>query len=59
MKQFTTVIMKVDDWYAATIKELSGVHTQGRTIEEVKENLVEAIQMIVESNIKHFTAQYL
>ncbi|MBM2816771.1 MAG: type toxin-antitoxin system HicB family antitoxin [Ignavibacteria bacterium] len=57
MSQFTAVILKVDDWYAATVKELSGVHTQGRTIEEAKENLVEAIQMVVESNLKHFISQ--
>jgi predicted RNase H-like HicB family nuclease len=54
MSQFTAVILKIDDWYAGTVKELSGVHSQGRTIDEVKENLVEAIEMIIESNFKHF-----
>jgi predicted RNase H-like HicB family nuclease len=52
-KQFTAFIIKCDGWYAGTVKELSGVHSQGKTIAELKENLIEAIQLIVESNIKH------
>jgi predicted RNase H-like HicB family nuclease len=56
-RQFTAVIVKSGSWYAGTVKELSGVHSQGRTIEEVKENLVEAVQLIIESNIKHFTSE--
>jgi len=54
MTQYTAIIIKSDDWYAGTVKELSGVNSQGRTIKEVKENLKEAIQMIVESNLKHY-----
>ena len=56
-RQFTAVIVKSGDWYAGTVKELSGVHSQGRTIEEVKENLSEAIQLIIESNMLHFKEQ--
>ncbi len=54
-KQFTAVIIKSGDWFAGTVKELSGINAQGKTIEELRENLEEAIQLIVESNIKHFT----
>jgi predicted RNase H-like HicB family nuclease len=54
MQHYTALIVKSDGWYAATVKELSGVHSQGKTIEEVKENLKEAIQMVIESNILHF-----
>lgn len=53
-RQFTAVIIKSGDWYAGTIKELSGVHSQGKTIPELKENLKEAIRLIIESNMKHF-----
>ena len=52
-RQFTAIIIKSGDWYAGTVKELSGVHSQGRTITELKENLKEAIQLIIESNIDH------
>ena len=54
-RHFTAVIVKSGDWYAGTVKELSGVHSQGRSIEEVKENLKEAIEMVIESNIRHFS----
>lgn len=54
-KQFTAVIIKSGEWYAGTVKELSGVHSQAKTIPELKENLKEAIQLIIESNLKHFT----
>jgi len=53
-KQFTALIVKSGEWYAGTVKELSGVHSQGKTVEELKENLAEAIQLIIESNTKHF-----
>ncbi len=51
---YTAIIVKSGEWFAGTVKELSGVHTQGKTIEEVKENLKEAIAMVIESNLKHF-----
>jgi len=47
-RNFTVVIVKSGDWFAGTVKELSGVHSQGRTIEELKENLKEAVQLIIE-----------
>lgn len=53
MTEYTAVIIKSGDWYAGTVKELTGVNTQGRTIKEVKENLKEAIQMIVQANMRH------
>ncbi|OIO76552.1 MAG: hypothetical protein AUJ85_00080 [Elusimicrobia bacterium CG1_02_37_114] len=48
------VIVKSENWYAGYVKELPGAHSQGRTIDEVKENLKEAIIMILESNYRHF-----
>ncbi|MDQ1266085.1 MAG: hypothetical protein QG635_1237 [Bacteroidota bacterium] len=54
-REFTAVIIKSGEWYAGTVKELSGVHSQGKTISEVKKNLQEAVQLIIESNLRHFT----
>ena len=51
---YTIVIVKSENWYAGYVKELPGAHSQGRTIDEVKENLKEAIIMILESNYRHF-----
>jgi predicted RNase H-like HicB family nuclease len=36
--------------YIGYIAELPGANTQGETIEEVRENLLEAAQMILEAN---------
>ena len=36
--------------YIGYIAELPGANTQGETIEEVRENLLEAVQLILEAN---------
>lgn len=51
---YTIVIVKSGNWYAGYVKELPGAHSQGKTVEEVKENLKEAIKMIHEANYRHF-----
>ena len=46
---YTAIIEKTDDgWYIAHCAEVPNAHTQGRTIEEVKENLKEAIELILD-----------
>lgn len=49
-RQFTGVIEKRGDWYIGYVEELPGANTQGRTIEEVRRNLKEAISLIIEAN---------
>jgi predicted RNase H-like HicB family nuclease len=36
--------------YSAYIEEIPGVNTQGETLEEVRENLKDALSMILEAN---------
>lgn len=36
--------------YIGYIAELPGANTQGETIEEVRENLLEAVQLVLEAN---------
>jgi predicted RNase H-like HicB family nuclease len=36
--------------YIGYIAELPGANTQGETMEEVRENLLEAMQLIIEAN---------
>jgi predicted RNase H-like HicB family nuclease len=50
LKEYTAVIEKRDKWYIGYVEELPGVNTQGHTLKEVKENLHEALRMIIESN---------
>ena len=54
LSNYTIVIVKSGNRYAGYVKELPGAHSQGKTIKEVKENLKEAIKMVIESNYRHF-----
>lgn len=47
-KKFTAVITKEENWYVGHCLEL-GVVSQGKTIEEAKKNLKEAVELYVES----------
>lgn len=49
-RRFTAVYKKSGKWYLGWIEEIPGVNTQGRTIEETKENLKEALLLILETN---------
>lgn len=47
---FTAIFEKVDDWYIGHIQELPGVNVQEKTLEEARESLREAIELILISN---------
>lgn len=47
---FTAIIQKVEEGYIGFVEELPGANTQGETIEEVRENLKEAIQLVQDAN---------
>ena len=48
--QFTAVYIKVPEGYIAFVEELPGANTQGETLAEARENLQEAVAMILEAN---------
>ena len=48
--KFTAVFEKADDRWIGYIEELPGANTQGKTLEETRENLREAAQLIIEAN---------
>jgi predicted RNase H-like HicB family nuclease len=49
--QLTAVFVEVPEGgYAAFIEELPGANTQGATLEEARENLREAVAMVLEAN---------
>jgi predicted RNase H-like HicB family nuclease len=50
VKQFTAVYKKSGKWYLGWVEEIPGVNTQGKTLKEVKENLKEALLLILETN---------
>jgi predicted RNase H-like HicB family nuclease len=49
-RTFTAVIQKRGKWYVAWVEEIPGVNTQGRTLKEVRENLKEALRLVLEVN---------
>ena len=46
--EFTAVIEKDGDWYIAYCPEIPGANGQGRSKEEARESLAEAISLILE-----------
>lgn len=47
---FTAVFQKVPEGYIGYVEELPGANTQGETLEETRENLKEAIELVLEAN---------
>ena len=48
--QLTAVYMQVPEGYIAFVEELPGANTQGATLEEARENLQEAVAMVLDAN---------
>lgn len=46
----TAVFEKVDGGYIGYVEELPGANTQGDTLAEAKENLLEAITLVLQAN---------
>jgi predicted RNase H-like HicB family nuclease len=48
--RFTAVFEQVGKWWIGYVEELPGANTQGRTLEETRDNLREAVQLLIEAN---------
>ena len=48
--KLTAAYKRVGDCWAAWVEEIPGVHTQGDTLEEARENLKDALRMVLEAN---------
>jgi predicted RNase H-like HicB family nuclease len=46
--EFTAIIERDGEWYIAYCPEIPGANGQGRTKDEARENLAEAIELILE-----------
>jgi len=46
----TAIFEQVDEWWLGYVEELPGANTQGKTLDEARENLREAVQLIIEAN---------
>jgi predicted RNase H-like HicB family nuclease len=56
--QLTAIFQQVPEGYIAFIEELPGANTQGATMVEAKENLMEAIHLVLEAN-REMTEKYI
>ncbi len=48
--KLTSVFRKVPEGYIAFVEALPGANTQGATLEEARENLKEAVELVLEAN---------
>ena len=48
--KFTAVFQKVPEGYIGSVEELPGANTQGATLDEARENLSEAVELVLEAN---------
>ncbi len=46
----TAVYMQVPEGYIAFVEELPGANTQGATLDEARENLQEAVALVLDAN---------
>jgi len=48
--ELTAVFQKVPEGYIGFVEELPGANTQGATLQDARENLREAVQLVLEAN---------
>jgi predicted RNase H-like HicB family nuclease len=47
---FTAIYRAVPEGYIGYVEELPGANTQGQTLQEARENLQEAVALVLEAN---------
>ena len=48
--KFTAVFEQVPEGYIAFVEELPGANTRGATLDEARENLAEAVELVLDAN---------
>jgi predicted RNase H-like HicB family nuclease len=54
-KYFTLEYWLDEGWYVGRLKEVPGVFSQGQTLEELKENILDAYNLMIEKEPCPFT----
>jgi len=50
MKKFTAVFEQDGEWWIGYLEEMPGANTQGRTLDEARENLKDAVRLLIAAN---------
>ena len=56
--KFTAVFKKSGKRYIGWVEEIPGANTQGTTLKEAKENLQEALEMVLDANRRRTRHSY-
>lgn len=57
--KFTAIIEKSEDgWFVGQVEEMPAAISQGKTIAELKENLVDALRLLLEVNRENTEKEY-
>lgn len=57
VQKYTAVFRKNEDWWIGWVEEIPGVNSQGKTREELFENLRSALREAIEMNREEARAQ--
>jgi len=49
MEKFSAVFEQDGEWWIGYLEELPGANTQGRTLEEARENLKDSLRLLIAS----------
>ncbi len=56
---YTAIIEKSNDgWYVGQIQEIPEAIAQGKTIEELKKNLIDALELVIDYHREQTTNRY-
>ena len=50
MEKFTAVFEQDGEWWIGYLEELPGANTQGRSLAEARENLKDAVRLLITAN---------
>jgi predicted RNase H-like HicB family nuclease len=50
MEKFTAIFEQDGEWWVGYLEELPGANTQGRTLAEARENLKDAVRLLIAAN---------
>lgn len=56
-REFTAVYVPSDGWWAAYVEEIPGVNSQGKTLDEARENLQDALLLMLDALRKDSIAE--